>query len=71
MQHYLIRAAKSAWPLVKGAVLSGQVFKPRCKLTQPHPDVLCEYDVKIPIADDVILTANVFRSRKGQEEGLT
>ena len=70
MQHYLIRAAKSAWPLVKGAVLSGQVFKPRCKLTQPHPDVLCEYDVKIPVADDVILTANVFRSRKGQEEGL-
>jgi putative CocE/NonD family hydrolase len=67
--HYMLRAAKSAWPLIKGAVLSGQLFKPKCRLTQPDPDVLCEYNVKIPIADGTILTANVFRSKRAQQQG--
>ena len=41
---------------------AGQLFRPACELTQAHPDILCEYNVKIPIADGVVLTANVFRS---------
>ena len=45
-----LRTVRAAWPLLKRAVFSGQLFKPRCELTEPHPDVLCEYNVKIPIA---------------------
>ena len=41
---------------------AGQLFRPACELTQPHPDILCEYNVKIPITEGVVLTANVFRS---------
>ena len=64
-----LRALRAMWPMLKRAVLSGQLFKPQCELTPPHPDILCEYNVKIPIADGIVLTANVFRSRKAQEEG--
>jgi predicted acyl esterase len=37
--------------------------------TRPDPDILCEYDVEVPIADGVRLTANVFRSRAAQGRG--
>lgn len=66
----LLRAVRAVWPLLKRAVFSGQLFRPQCELTQPHPDILCEYNVKVPIADGILLTANVFRSRKAQEEGV-
>jgi len=65
-----LSALRSVWPVLKRAVLSGQLFRPQCELTQPHPDILCEYNVKIPIEDGIVLTANVFRSRKAQEAGL-
>lgn len=64
-----LRAFKAAWPLLRRAVLSGQLFRPRCELAQPHADILCEYDVKVPIAEGVVLTANVFRSRKAAADG--
>ena len=66
----LLRALPSAWPLLKRAVVSGQLFKPACELTQPHPDILCDYNVQVTIADGIVLTANVFRSRKAQQTGL-
>ena len=53
----------------KRAILSGQLFRPQCELTQPDPDILCEYNVAVPIADGIVLTANVFRSRKAQAAG--
>lgn len=65
-----VRAARAVWPLLKRAVFSGQLFKPQCELTQPHPDIVCDYNVRIPIADGTVLTANVFRSRKAQDEGV-
>ena len=65
-----LRALRAMWSMLKRAALSGQLFKPHCELTPPHPDILCEYNVKIPIADGIVLTANVFRSRKAQEEGV-
>ncbi len=44
----LLRTFEALGPLVGNAVKSGQVLKPRCELTEPDPDVLCEYDVRIP-----------------------
>jgi hypothetical protein len=41
----LTRTFKALGPIVGNAVKSGQLFKPRCELTEPDPDVLCEYDV--------------------------
>jgi putative CocE/NonD family hydrolase len=60
----------SAWPLLKRAAVSGQLFKPACELIEPDPDILCDYNMQVPIADGIVLTANVFRSRKAQEAGL-
>ena len=65
----MLRTARAVWPLLKNAAHSGQLFSPPCELTQPDPDIVCEYDVKVPIADGVSLTANVFRSRIAQEQG--
>jgi hypothetical protein len=65
-----LRAVRGMWPMLKRAIVSGQLFRPQCELTQPDPDILCEYNVEIPIADGVVLTANVFRSRKAQEQGV-
>lgn len=65
-----LRGLKATWPLLKQAILSGQLFSPRCELTQPDPDILCEYDVKVPITEGIVITANVFRSRTAQNSGL-
>jgi putative CocE/NonD family hydrolase len=62
-------ALKAAWPLLRRALLSGQLFQPRCELTPPHPDILCEYEVEIPVADGIVLTANIFRSHAAHEQG--
>jgi uncharacterized protein len=65
-----LSALPLAWPLLKRAVVSGQLFRPACELTQPDPDILCEYNVEVPIADDIVLTANIFRSRMAHEAGV-
>ena len=44
----LVHTFEALGPIVGNAVKSGQLFKPRCELTEPDPDVLCEYDVRIP-----------------------
>ena len=64
-----LRTARIAWPLIRRAIFSGQLFRPRCTLTPPDPDVLCEYDLAVPVADGVVLTANVFRSRSAAAAG--
>ena len=66
----LLGTLASAWPLLRQAIASGQLFRPACELTPPDPDILCEYDVAVPIADGIVLTAHVFRSRKAQDAGL-
>ncbi|MYJ72971.1 MAG: CocE/NonD family hydrolase [Rhodospirillaceae bacterium] len=60
---------RSAGPIVKRALLSGQLFRPACELVDPHPDILAEYDVRIPLDDGTFVTANVFRSKSAQEAG--
>lgn len=34
-----------------------------------HPDILCEYDVRIPMSEGFSVTANIFRSRTATEKG--
>ncbi len=48
--------------MVGNAVKSGQLFNPQCELTEPDPDVLCEYDVEIPMSEGFSVTANIYRS---------
>jgi len=61
---------RSVWPLLKRAILSGQLFRPQCELTQPHPNIQCDYDVPVAIEGGLTLTANVFRSREALEAGV-
>jgi len=51
-------------PILGNALKSGQLFNPQCELTEPDPDVLCEYDVEIPMSEGFSLTANIYRSKK-------
>ena len=60
---------KAVVPIAGRAVRSGQLFNPQCELTEPDPDILCEYDVRIPISDGFDVTTNVFRSKKAAEAG--
>lgn len=60
---------RSVGPILKRAVLTGQLFKPQCELTDPHPDILAEFDVGIPLDDGTTVTANIFRSKSAQENG--
>jgi len=61
--------SRSAGPVIKKALLSGQLFRPQCELTEPHPDILAEYDVEIPLEGGSFVTANVFRSKRAAERG--
>ncbi len=61
--------SRSAGPVIKKALLSGQLFRPQCELTEPHPDILAEYDVEIPLEGGSFVTANVFRSKRAAEHG--
>ncbi len=56
-------------PVVGRAIRSGQLFKPQCTLTEPSADILCEFDVKIPMRDGTYVTANVFRSHDAEARG--
>ena len=55
---------KALAPILFNAIKSGQLFNPQCKLTEPDPDILCEYDIKIPISEGFSVTANIYRSKK-------
>ena len=65
----IIQTLKSVGPIVGNALKSGQLLHPQAELTEPHPDVMCEYDVEIPMSEGFSVTANVFRSRKAEEQG--
>jgi len=56
-------------PILWNAIKSGQLFNPACELTEADPDILCEYDVKIPMSEGFSVTANIFRSKRAAESG--
>ncbi|MGD1941678.1 MAG: hypothetical protein ACFB0G_10225, partial [Leptolyngbyaceae cyanobacterium] len=59
---------KALAPIVTNAFKSGQLFNPQCELTDADPDVLCEYDVAIPMSEGFSLTANIYRSKQAAEQ---
>jgi hypothetical protein len=64
----IVRTFEAVGPLVGNAVKSGQLFNPQAELTEPDPDILCEYDVNIPMSEGFSVTANIFRSKKAAEK---
>lgn len=60
----VIRTFQAVAPILGNALKSGQLFNPQCELTEPDSDVLCEYDVEIPISEGFSVTANIYRSKK-------
>jgi len=65
----LINTFEAVAPLVGNALKSGQLFNPQAELTDPDPDILCEYDVKIPMSEGFSVTVNIFRSKTSAEKG--
>ena len=65
----LSRTLQAVGPLVGNAIRSGQLFSPQAELTDPDPDILCEYDVEIPMSEGFSVTANIFRSKTAAEKG--
>lgn len=65
----LISLIQSVGPLLGNALISGQLFKAEAELTGADPDILAEYDVKIPVSEGFNLTANIYRSKKAAENG--
>ena len=64
----IIRTLQAVGPLVGNALKSGRLFSPQAELTEPDPDILCEYDVEIPMSEGFSVTANIFRSKKLAEK---
>ena len=64
----LVRTLQAVGPLVGNAFKSGQLFNPQAELTEPNPDIVCEYDVKIPMSEGFSVTANIFRSKLAAEQ---
>ena len=60
---------KSLKPLIGNALISGQLFKAAAELTKANPDILCEYDIKIPLSEGFNLTANIYRSKMAAGNG--
>jgi putative CocE/NonD family hydrolase len=65
----IAQTLQAAGPIVWNALKSGQLFRPQCELTEPDPDILCEYDVRIPVREGFSVTANIYRSKKAEEKG--
>lgn len=64
-----LKSLQAAWPMLSRAIRSGQLFRSQCTLQEPDPDISCAYDMEVPIDDEVVLRANVFRSRSRSETG--
>jgi putative CocE/NonD family hydrolase len=65
----ITKLLKSVGPILWRAIKSGQLFNPACELTEPDPDILCDYDVNIPMSEGFFVTANIYRSKKANEKG--
>ncbi len=65
----LLRTIQAVAPILGNALKSGQFFHPQCLLTEPDSDILCEYDVSIPLSEGISVTANIFRSKHAEAVG--
>ena len=64
----ILQTLRAVRPILINAIKTGRVVNPQCALTKADPDILCEYDVAIPMRDGTFLTANVFRSKSAAEK---
>ena len=64
----LLRTFEALSPIL-GNAEEGQLLKPLCELTEPDTDILCDYDVKIPMSEGFTVTANIYRSKTSSENG--
>ena len=53
-------------PVALRALRTGQLFRPACRLTPVDSDMVCDFDVKVPVSDGFSLTASVFRSKTAE-----
>ena len=65
----MLQTVRAVGPILANALKSGQFFSPQCKLTEPDPDILCEYDVSIPLSEGICATANIYRSIHAAAQG--
>ena len=65
----ILSTIKAAWPILRRAIASGQLFKPQCELVEPDSDIEALYDVEIPMREGFSLTANIYRSRSRAAAG--
>jgi len=49
----ILRTLQAVGPILGNALRSGQLFNPQAELTEPDPDILCEYDVEIPVLSQI------------------
>ena len=56
-------------PVALRALRTGQLFRPACRLMPADPDLVCDFDVKVPVSDGFELTASVFRSKARAARG--
>ncbi len=66
-----LKTVQAAWPMLRRAIRSGQLFRPQCKVVEPDPDILCKYDVDVPIGAGKVLTCNVFRSKTRATDAIS
>jgi putative CocE/NonD family hydrolase len=65
----ILRTIQAVGPILGNALKSGQFFNPQCVLTEPDSDILCEYDVSIPLSDGMSATVNIYRSKQAAAAG--
>jgi hypothetical protein len=63
----MIRTFQAVGPVLGIALKSGQLFNFQCELTEPDPDILCKYDVKIPMSEG--FPHHIYRSKTAAEKG--
>ncbi|MEM9461510.1 MAG: CocE/NonD family hydrolase [Myxococcota bacterium] len=59
----LKQLVRALGPVALSALRRGQLVRPACTLTPPDPDILAEYEVRVPISDGFDVTVNIFRSK--------
>ncbi|MEE3325722.1 MAG: CocE/NonD family hydrolase [Myxococcota bacterium] len=65
----ILQLLRNVSPIGLRALRSGQLFRPACRLMPLDPDLLCDFDVKVPVSDGFELTASVFRSKAREARG--
>lgn len=64
----ILLTLNAAAPMLKGAVKSGQLFRPQCISVEPDQGIHTQYDIEIPMSEGYSLTCNIFSSKIAREQ---